>query len=145
MSRRNKKYFRHLTARYHVPSKWLEYGQDDLAFAQHIYDEGKHYHFALFHAQQAAEKVLKAFLYAKNYNRDLRFHSLARLVKIIKKYDRAVMNFWHQALRLTRYYSPTRYPDVYPQARAHEMYTATEAQEAINTAQNIIGWVRTRI
>lgn len=127
-------------------SRWLAYARDDLTFARETIEKSGHYHFVLFHAQQAAEKALKALLYFHRYPRDLRFHSVARLIKVLqKKEPEARQLFWRDALLITRYYAPTRYPDAYPFGKSNELYTREDAEEAISIAGRMLDWVSKKI
>lgn len=44
--------------------RWLAQAQEDLRWTRHLAEEGAYY-LACFLAQQAAEKAIKAFLYAQ--------------------------------------------------------------------------------
>jgi len=48
-----------------VAKKWIEKADRDLLSAKKLFEENI-YDYALFHAQQAVEKYLKAFLVSKN-------------------------------------------------------------------------------
>ena len=63
-----------------LPELWLQYAADDLKSSKVLLSEGV-YNIACFHAQQAVEKLLKAYIAA--YEQPIpRTHNLIRLHKI---------------------------------------------------------------
>ena len=125
---------------------WLTFAESDLAVARHLLQDSDFYYEVCFHAQQAAEKALKALLYYHQVKYELRFHSLPRLVKIIRKnYDNSAPDLWRDALILNRYYASTRYPDSYIHEHSQGLFTLAEAEESIQIAGRIIGWVREKL
>lgn len=88
-----------------------------------------------FHAQQCAEKYLKAFLAA--HERELRrTHDIARLLLDCAAVDSAFKQWLDIGMRLTPYGVDIRYPDdfYYP--------SAEEAQQAVEHAGRIHSFVR---
>jgi len=47
-------------------------------------------------------------------------------------------------MRLDKYYTATRYPDVWESGIPEEYFSRREAEEAVERAGRIIGWVRER-
>jgi HEPN domain-containing protein len=63
-----------------LPELWLQYASDDLKSAKVLLAE-EVYNIACFHAQQAVEKLFKAFI--ATYDQPIpRIHNLIRLHKI---------------------------------------------------------------
>jgi len=63
-----------------LPELWLQYATDDLKSSKVLLSE-KLYNIACFHAQQAVEKLLKAFI--ATFDEQIpRTHNLIRLHKI---------------------------------------------------------------
>jgi hypothetical protein len=61
--------------------RWLTHAQDEYGDAEDL-RERERFYLALFHFQQAAEKALKAFLYAHTDDRQVFFtHSVLELVQ----------------------------------------------------------------
>jgi len=68
-----------------IAKKWIEKADRDLLSARKLFEEGI-YDYALFHAQQAIEKYLKAFLVSRN--RPLRkTHDISWLIEQCAKID----------------------------------------------------------
>jgi len=66
--------------------RWLLQAEQDLDDAKYVF-RGKRFHLACFLAQQAAEKALKAFLYANGETRVFG-HSVAELCRRAISYDK---------------------------------------------------------
>lgn len=114
---------------------WWALAASDLRVASVILAlEPPEWHLACFHAQQAAEKALKAVLEA----RDLpvpRTHDLALLVQRIASVT-AVGTIVEAAMRLSAYGVGPRYPG--PSGEA----TGIDARGAISDAELICAWAK---
>ena len=105
----------------------LDAASDDLDVAEKLYNLGK-YRYACFFAQQAVEKLLKAFLLYKT-NRYPFTHSITRLIKEAMKYDKDFEYLLEiRADGLDDYYTGVRYPPLI-------MVNEREAKEAIEIAR----------
>jgi HEPN domain-containing protein len=93
---------------------------------------------AAFHAQQAAEKALKAFLAASEHEIP-RTHNLELLVGLCQIMDAEFVRFRDTAQTLNPYATQFRYP-----GGALEP-SPDEAQEAINLAAETVSFIRNRI
>lgn len=109
--------------------QWLQYGDEDLSLAKHALTlkSSVPYRLIAYHAQQCAEKHLKAFLVFRR--EDFPFtHNLARLVEIAEG-----LREWPERLRdaeeLSPYAVTTRYPG------EDEPVSEEEAQRAIAIAE----------
>jgi len=92
--------------------RWLEQAQADLRWARHLNEQGAYY-LVCFLAQQAAEKALKAFLYAQGEELVVG-HSVRQLCKRAAEYDARFHHYLDDWGVLDSYYIPTRYPNGLP-------------------------------
>lgn len=129
-----------MSDRFDTIRHWCQKGDNDLKAASH---EIEHDEAALdtvcFHAQQTAEKYLKAFL--AYHNQEIpKTHTLIRLIKVCISIDPDFQNLIEQEIdELTDYAIEIRYADDY------YIPTINEAREAIQKAEYVREFVRTRI
>jgi HEPN domain-containing protein len=115
--------------------RWLEYAQDDLDTAKVTYD-GERWAATSLHAQQAAEKALKALCFEREGAEPPRTHDLVRLAQ-----DTGYPDDRHAELdELTQSYIVSRYPDAID-ARGAEIDRDT-AEEHRALAESVVRWVR---
>lgn len=105
----------------------------DLDVARDLF-ELEHWGAAAFHAQQAAEKALKAVQVHREGEFD-RTHDLVALARRLKGED----DLRERCARLSRFYVADRYPDA-PGGVAQE-----DVGQAVEDAEEVIAWVRTRM
>jgi HEPN domain-containing protein len=121
---------------------WLESGGRDLEMAQKLLDGG-FYEGCAFHAQQAAEKQLKALLLEKGYA--LRTHSNVALLEESKRLGLPVTSeLEHCARKLDSHYISARYPNGVggsPQSFFDEII----AREAIACAEKLMEFIRSNM
>jgi HEPN domain-containing protein len=111
---------------------WLRHAQSDLALAGVEPPSGVVLEHLLFHAQQAAEKALKAVLVARGQPVP-RTHNLARLMEMLG--GKGVLpDLVLAAASLSAYAVVTRYPA--------DLGEATEAErtEALAQARAVVTW-----
>jgi HEPN domain-containing protein len=124
---------RHLTARY-----WLETAREDLIVADDYAERLPH--IACFHAQQAAEKALKAVL------TDLigdapRTHVAHELIAELTAAAIEIPDEVAEAARgLDKYYAPTRYPDALGGAQPGHAFVRSDATNACFAAHAVVKW-----
>lgn len=125
--------------------RWLTHAQDEYQDAEDLRERGRFY-LALFHFQQAAEKALKAFLYAHTDDRQVFFtHSVLELIQAAVTLDSTLADL-EKASRLDQYYIPTRYPNGLPGGVPSRFYTdPDEAAEASALARQVIEAVARRL
>lgn len=125
--------------------RWLTHAQDEYQDAEDLRERGRFY-LALFHFQQAAEKALKAFLYAHTDDRQVFFtHSVLELIQAAVTLDSTLADL-EKANRLDQYYIPTRYPNGLPGGVPSRFYTdPDEAAEASALARQVIEAVARRL
>lgn len=91
--------------------RWLEQAAMDLRAGELLSDPVPS--LACFHAQQAAEKALKAILYAAG-ERVVLGHSLGELSNAVVARSGSYEKIRSEVVKLDRYYVPTRYPNGLP-------------------------------
>ncbi len=98
--------------------------------------KGQFYEDACFSAQQAAELAAKALL--ERQGRIELGHSVYQLLQTAGDVPTKVL---HAARVLDRYYIPTRYPNGFPAGAPMDFYDEPTAEEAVNHAEAILGFV----
>jgi len=114
------------------PREWLNRARSDLALAQNRV-EGVYLEDLCFHAQQAAEKAIKAVL----IYRDVEFpyvHDLSRLLELVSEAGVTVPQAMRPVSTLTRFAVVNRYPGLGASA-TEEHYT-----EALKLATAVVAW-----
>jgi HEPN domain-containing protein len=122
--------------------RWLHTADDDLDSAI-ILKENRKFAHSCFHAQQAAEKALKAVWYQSDA--DPWGHSIKRLIDDLESVDLGLFeifkNFSRQGALLDRFYIPTRYPNGLPDITPDVAFNEDDANVCIANAGIIIGAV----
>jgi HEPN domain-containing protein len=117
--------------------EWVAYGDDDLRFAHMgltlAREQRPPYHLIAYHAQQCAEKYLKAYLICLGVDFP-RTHNISTLLELCSDHAEWPLTL-RDAEELTDYAVASRYP-----GEAAEV-TAQDAQRAIENAER----VRTRV
>jgi HEPN domain-containing protein len=112
--------------------EWLRRAQSDLTLAR-AKPQGVYLEDLCFHAQQAAEKAIKALL----IRREIEFpytHDLAKLASSLEKAAGQLPDSIRQAERLTQFAVETRYPGAAPAVGE------TEYREAVRLAEEVVRW-----
>jgi HEPN domain-containing protein len=120
--------------------RWLRQAEYDLQAAEHNAD-GEFHSIACFNAQQAAEKALKAFLFAQG-ERVVLGHSVGELCHRCGEYEEDFADLAASAGKLDRFYIPTRYPNALPGGVPAEVYDEEDATGAIALASKVLAMVR---
>ena len=122
------------------PALWLLLADEDLAVARLALDRGI-YRQTCFHAQQAAEKALKALLLARTGEYP-RTHSLEDLLASDTSGE---LSEWEEPCqRLSQFYLTTRYVDALPGGVMDET-SEGDARTSLADAAAIVGSVRGRV
>ncbi len=118
------------------PVSWLRYARADLILAETAPPTGVFLDLLCFHAQQAAEKALKAVLLFLTRESPPRTHNLRRLMMHIEQAGTAgaIPLTVEAAASLTQYAVLTRYP-----ADLGEVDEA-EWQRAVDDARAVVAW-----
>ena len=111
--------------------RWLIKAENDLLIARAALSlENPVTDSACFHAQQCAEKCLKAYLVYMNQH-IAKTHDLSRIVELCERIDPDFSVIYDAAEELSDYAVETRYPDEW-----HEI-SLEEANEAVQQAEKI--------
>ncbi len=116
--------------------RWLQQAQQDIDDARYNQAGGR-YHLTCFLAQQASEKALKGYLYARGEER-VWGHSVADLARQSAQYDARFEALIGVGGGLDRHYIPTRYPNGLPGGIPAEAFDADDAEKALRQAHLVI-------
>ncbi len=116
------------------PAAWMRFARSDLAIARGGPDPEILLEGLCFHAQQAAEKAIKAVLVHSGIPAS-RTHSIERLVSLLPASIERVLVLT-QAAALTEYAVEFRYPS------DAEPVTDEEHAEAVGIAEGVISWAK---
>jgi len=119
------------------PEAWLRYAHSDLELARLSPPPGVLLEGLCFHAQQAAEKALKAVLVARGMPFP-RTHSIGMLVDLLPE-GISVPGELQHAASLTDYAVISRYPGV------SEPVDEEECREAIRLAEAVLSWAESTV
>ena len=110
--------------------KWINYAEEDLRLAKHslTMESGCPFRLTAYHAQQCAEKYLKAFLVFHQIDFPYT-HSITRLLEIGAGI--LSINEFKEAEMLTSYAIATRYPGVDEEVTKEEALAAIKASEFV--------------
>lgn len=123
--------------------RWIEEARHDLRAARLLADAGEH-HLACFHAQQAAEKAFKGFLYAQGEEVVLG-HAVQRLRDAAQRYDSS-LGALPDVRPLDGYYIAPRYPNgVAPDTTPSAAFGRGQSSAAVGLAETIVAAVDRRL
>jgi len=86
--------------------------------------------------QQAAEKILKAYLILQG-ERIVSGHSTYKLARSCEHYDNSYSTIRRPCTELDVLYIPTRYPYALPDGTPYEFFTLEQAQKAADAFQEV--------
>lgn len=115
---------------------WLARAKANLAMARAPLPDGAIYESLCFHAQQAAEKAIKAVCKATGSGFEYT-HNIGHLLHLLERQGVVVPDEIWQASDLTRFAWETRYPGV------REPVTREEYNEALTMAESVVRWATT--
>ena len=129
-------------------ARWLRQAEHDLGTARLLNDEHR-FSDVCFHAQQAAEKAVKAVRYrhepGRVFGHDLTSASgqLRAVIRYAPEFEAVVAD----AAQLDQYYITPRYPDAFPgdTIAPYEAFSAEQAADAITRAERILQLARDRM
>ena len=118
--------------------QWLAKAEEDFVVAERLVSEGEPYLSAVgFHAQQAAEKYLKAYL-IRHQIEFPKTHNLGKLLDLVATLDPLLAESLRSSTALTPYGAVIRYPGDFPEMTAESAKTAValaaQVQEAVRLA-----------
>jgi len=120
------------------PADWLLRARSDLAIAKAPLPEGAVYEDLCFHAQQAAEKAIKAVYRAGSLTFKYT-HDLAELLAGLTRHGIRVPSEVQAAVELTGFAWETRYPGT------PEPVTEEEYKTAVALAETVVCWAETAV
>ncbi len=115
--------------------RWYLQGTKDARTA-HRNADNSDFEVACFLYQQAAEKILKAFLYLKG-ERPVIGHATLKLSQRCVKYDHRFKEIQDACRELDIFYLPTRYPNGIPEGVPYEYFTTIHAQKAAQAYEKV--------
>lgn len=119
--------------------QWLEKAEDDWRLSHRLAVDPESYMEATaFHAQQAVEKYLKAFLTWHQVEFP-KTHDIKRLLKLASARDPSLTEELADAADLTAYAVEYRYPGEYPPV------TTNDAARAVGVADRVRDHIRRRL
>ena len=113
-----------------LTAEWVQKAEDDFVVAQKMFRARKQpvYDAVCFHAQQCAEKYLKAFL--QEHERDVpKTHKLLDLLKLCKEIDSSLEILLPDLREIERFSVSVRYPGM--SADKEEARIAYKASQAV--------------
>jgi len=114
-----------------IVREWLHKADEDIRSAKALLAQDPPLLFpSCFHAQQSAEKHLKAFLTWHQVEFP-KTHSIRELLKLVKTADKDLASHLNPAATLTPYGVEVRYPSDLPEV------SQTDAQEATELAEKV--------
>ncbi len=114
------------------PSEWLRFERSDLVFARLEMQPGMLFEMAGFHAQQAAEKAIKAVIVQITGEAPPRTHDIGYLLLHVPPPMRVGRP--DEVAQLTRYAVTARYPDDI------EEMDEFERDAAVALAERVVAW-----
>lgn len=112
---------------------WLKRAQSSLALAKAPRPKDTLWEDLCYHAQQAAEKALKAVLVERKIA--FRFvHDLNELIDTLEEHGQKIPEQVKRSVILTGYAVATRYPGNY------EPVSKGEWKDAVTLAQSVVSW-----
>ncbi len=110
---------------------WVEKAENDrLNISNNLESDRVPWDTICFHAQQAAEKYLKAFLIYHDC-RPIRTHDLGRVLNDCLVFDETLIVLRDECNRLTDYAVTARYPDLYAETEEETARAAVAAADSI--------------
>lgn len=115
--------------------RWFDQGIRDSESDAKIKDQGI-YELSCFLSQQAAEKLLKAFLYYQSES-PVVGQSTFYLAKQCAQYDARFKKVQRACKRLDAFYIPTRYPNGLIEGVPYEDFDAEDADQGLKDLEEI--------
>jgi HEPN domain-containing protein len=89
--------------------EWLKLADEDFGAARYLAKKKEYFGIACFHAQQASEKYLKAYLVLKKIDFP-KTHDIEYLLELIEKVDAGIAEKLLTVTKLNKYAVRLRYP-----------------------------------
>lgn len=118
------------------PEEWMQFAESDLRLARlAAQDQSIRPEQVCFHAQQAAEKAIKAILRSRQADFPLT-HDIELLLRLAEEAGIGLPEGIRAAGRLTPYAVETRYPGFQSEI------SGAELEEALETAESVVEWAK---
>lgn len=128
-----------MNARADIVQDWLRRSKSDLQLGKAaLHTQDVLPEDACFHAQQCAEKALKALLFQLDISFP-RTHAIEVLLDLLKSNELNIPNGVDEAFELSQYAVQTRYPGEW------EVVTQSEARGALERAALVLAWVEAQV
>lgn len=119
--------------------RWFEQAKRDIDDAR-FSASGERHNLACFLAQQAAEKAIKAYLYAQGAE-EVWGHSVVELCNDAREINSEFLDIKKDAAFLDKYYIPTRYPNGLPGGLPSDAFQEIDSKKAIEVAEKILNFI----
>lgn len=119
---------------------WLFFADEDFNAAKALLND-KIYNQVCFHAQQSAEKSLKAFLKSRGLVIP-KTHNLSELIHLCIKESKSFAPMEEACQYLGRFYLPTRYPDAIVGSPPEGLPDENDAKKAIDESGKVLKFVK---
>ena len=119
------------------PEEWMDHARSDLRLAENRLPEVRLEHLC-FHAQQAAEKAIKALMIRRGVDFPY-VHDLRALLSLLADAGDEIPAAVELSGQLTPYAAATRYPGI------AERVTEEDYVEAVRLAERVVRWVSGRL
>jgi len=114
--------------------QWLDKAEADVGTTDRLASGGSRYlEAACFHAQQAAEKFLKAYL-VQHQIEFPKTHDLDEILDLVAKADGSLADSLREAAALSPYGVDIRYPGDFPEVTAKDAQTALDLAGKVREA-----------
>lgn len=124
-------------------NRWLQFADDDLR-AIDLLISNDLFAPACFHAQQVAEKCLKAIIALSSLPIP-KIHSLLELYEVCKFNGQSLGSLEKAIQTLNRFYILVRYPDAFPGSLQDGLPNKADALEARDYAKDVFEFAKQKI
>jgi HEPN domain-containing protein len=121
---------------------WLKMAERDLGLAELAAASGYH-EGAAFHAQQSAEKAVKALILS--LHGAVRGHAITEMVRQLPTSVDVPAEILNAAQQLDRVYVTSRYPNGFSWGNPSDYFNEKDSRELIAYAKQILEWCRSQI
>lgn len=129
--------------RFEEAKRWFLQAVRDLKASRDSHSAGN-FEWAVFQAQQSAEKSLKALLHA--HGRGAWGHSVLELFEALRDiYSLELDQFLSKARELDRHYIPSRYPNAFESGYPGQFYDEETSTRSITYAEEILNWAKKKL
>lgn len=121
---------------------WLKMAERDLGFAEVGAASGYH-EGAAFHAQQCAEKAVKALV--QSLHGAVLGHAITEILQQLITSINVPAQILNGAQKLDKVYITSRYPNGFASGNPSDYFNENDSRELIAYAQKILDWCRGQI